>query len=103
MVRVIQKQSFLEEKLFNGRVGTPKKVVFSQKGARIHREKGGVSICTHKKLVAEPRRLVQITIVSLWAQRDHEVRLNEAKMASETTFRVINNKTRQRVTLGKDS
>ena len=42
-------------------------------------------------------------MVSIWAQRDHEVRLNETKKASETTFRVINNKIRQKVTLGKDS
>jgi hypothetical protein len=103
MVRGSQNRSFWEEKILNGGVGTSKKVNFSQKGAGIRREKGGVSICTYKKLVAKPRRLVQITIVSLWVRRDHQLRLNETKMASETFFRVINNKTRVGVTLGKDS
>ena len=103
MVRGSQNRSFWEEKILNGGVETSKKVNFSQKGAGIHREKGGVSICTHKKLVDVSRRSVQITIVSLLSRRDHKIRLNETKMASETTFRVINNKTRVRVTLGKDS
>ena len=103
MVRVIQKRSFLEEKSFNGGSGRLKKSIFLKKIAGIRREKGGVSICTHKKLVAEPRCLVQITIVSLWARRDHQALINETKMASETSFRVINNKTRVGVTLGKDS
>ena len=95
----LAKNSHFLRKSFNGGLGRLKKSIFLKKIAGTHREKGGVSICTHKNLVDLPRRLVQITIVSLWAQRDHEVRLNETKMASETTFRVINNETIQRVTL----
>ena len=55
-----QKQRFLQEKKLFGRAGTPKKVKISHRGVGIRREKGGVSICTHKKLVDVSRRLVQI-------------------------------------------
>ena len=92
----------MKNSLAKGR-GASKKSIFLKKFAGIHREKGGVSICTTKKLVDVPRRSAQITIVSLWVRRDHQMRLSETKMASETTFRVINNKTRVGVTLGKDS
>ena len=93
----------MEEKTFNEGFGRLKKSIFLKKFAGIRREKGGVSICAHKNLVDKPRRLVHITIASLWAQRDHEALINEPKMESETTFRVINNETRVGVTLGKDS
>ena len=90
-------------KILNGGSGRLKKSILLKKIAGIHREKGGVSICTHKKLVDAPRRSAQITIVSLWVRRDHKALIDELKMASEATFRVINNKTRVGVTLGQDS
>ena len=45
--------------------------------------KGGVFICTHKKLVDVSRRLVQIIIVSLLVSRDYPRRLNEPKIATK--------------------
>ena len=52
-------------------------------GVGIRREKGGVSICTHKKLVDVSRRLVQIVIVSLLVSRDLQLRLNEPKIVTK--------------------
>ena len=81
-----QKQRFSEEKKLLGRAGTPKKVKTSHRGLGIRREKGGVSICTHKKLVDVSRRLVQIIIVSLLTRRDHPMRFNEPKMATKRSL-----------------
>ena len=84
---VSQKQRFSEEKKLLGRAGTPKKVKISHRGLGIRREKGGVSICTHKKLVDVSRRLVQIIIVLLLVSRDLQLRFSEPKIATKGSLR----------------
>ena len=62
----------------------------------------GVFICTHKKLVDMSRHLVQTLIVSLLTMRDHQLRLNEPKIATEGSLRAQKYKTRLGMTLGRD-
>ena len=87
MGTVSQKPRFSEEKKLLGRAGTPKKVKISHRGLGIRREKGGVSICTLKKLVDVSRHLVQIIIVTLLVMRDHPMRFSEPKIATKGSLR----------------
>ena len=50
----------------------PKKVKISHPGVGIRREKGGVFICTLKKLVDVSRRLAPIVTVSLPGVGEHK-------------------------------
>ena len=77
------KTAILEEQKLLGRAETPKKVKISHRELGNRREKDGVSICTHKKLVDVSRRLVQIIIVLLLVSRDLQLRFNEPKIATK--------------------
>ena len=79
----------MEEKKLLGRVGTPKKVKISHPGVGIRREKGGVFICTLKKLVDVSRRLVPIVVVSLPVVGEHKNGFNEPKRLSDGLPRPI--------------
>jgi hypothetical protein len=79
----------LEEKELLGRVGTPKKRSNISSGLGIRREKGGVFICTLKKLVDVSRRLVPIVKVSLPVVGEHKNGFNEPKRLSDGLPRPI--------------
>ena len=79
----------MEEKELLERVGTPKKSQNISPGVGIRREKGGVFICTLKKLVDVSRRLAPIVTVSLPVVGEHKNGFNEPKRLSDGLPRPI--------------